>query len=121
VNISSNYNRFYHKAVLTELYRKCGTLKFRLWIDDEAGGVFEFTKGEHFNDMEDLKQLLKAMNLDYSVNGNDKISTRDIDSKALSQHISWTIALAGENGISFGFIEEEWNRLLNEAHNYKRK
>ena len=119
MNISSNFNRFYHKAVLTELYRKCGTLKFRLWVDSETGGIFEFTKGEHFNDMDDLKQLLKNMNLDYAVDGNSKISTSDIDSKALSQHIEFVIALAGENGIEFGFIQDQWERLLEQAHNYR--
>ena len=115
MNISSNFNRFYHRAVLTELFRKCGTLKFRLWIDAETGGVFEFTKGEHFNDMDDLKQLLKNMNLDYAVDEDKKLSTADIDSKALMQHIDYVIALAGENGISFKFIEEEWERLLIQA------
>ena len=113
--ISSNFNRFYHSAVLTELFKKCGTLKFRLWIDSETGGVFEFVKGEHFNDMDDLKLLLKNMNLDYAVDGDEKLSTTKIDSKALMQHIDFVIALAGENNISFGFIENEWERLLREA------
>ena len=116
MTISSNFNRFYHKAVLTELYRKCGTLKFRLWIDEQTGGVFEFTKGEHFNDMDDLKQLLKNMNLDYAVDEDKKMSTADIDSKSLMKHIDYVIALAGENNISFGFIEDEWERLLREAN-----
>ena len=123
-SISSSFNRFYHSAVLTELYRKCGTLKFRLWIDEETGGVFEFTKGEHFNDMDDLKQILKNMNLDYEVEEFEglpleliarKISTSNIDSKSLMQHIEYVIVIAGENNITFGFIEEEWQRLLRQA------
>ena len=113
--ISSNFNRFYHGQVLNELFKKCGTLKFRLWIDSETGGVFEFVKGEHFNDMDDLKQLLKNMNLDYVVDEDKKLSTTDIDSKALMQHIEFCIMIAGENNISFGFIEDEWSRLLREA------
>ena len=119
MNITSNFNRFYHRAVLTELFRKCGTLKFELWIDSETGGVFEFTKGEHFNDMDDLKQLLKNMNLDYAVDEDKKVSTADIDSKSLMQHIDFVIAIAGENSISFGFIEDEWTRLLNQANIYR--
>jgi hypothetical protein len=95
-------------------------LKFRLWIDNETGGIFEFIKGEHFNDMDDLKQLLKNMNVDYAVEGDSKISTSEIDSKALSQHIEFVISLAGENGIEFGFIQDEWERLLNQTHNYHR-
>ena len=112
MKISTSFNRFYHSAVLTELFKKCGTLKFSLWIDEETGGVFEFVKGEHFNDMDELKQLLKNMNLDYAVNEDKKISTVDIDSKALMQHIEWCIRLAGDNNITFGFIEDEWARLL---------
>ena len=124
MNISSNFNRFYHSAVLTELFKKCGTLKFKLWIDEETGGIFEFVKGEHFNDMDELKQLLKNMNLDYAVQEHNadtpleylkKISTSDIDSKALMQHIEFSIALAGDNNITFGFIEDEWIRLLRQA------
>ena len=121
MNISSNFNRFYHKAVLTELFRKCGTLKFELWIDEETGGIFEFIKGEDFSEMDELKQLLKNMNVDYAVDGEEKLSTSKIDSKALSQHIEFVIALAGENGIEFGFIQDEWERLLEQAHNYQRR
>ena len=112
--ISSNFNRFYHSAVLTELFTKCGTLRFRLWVDEETGGVFEFTKGLHFSDMDELKQLLKNMNLDYEVDIDSKVSTSKISDKALMQHIEWCILLAGENGISFGFIEDEWTRLMAE-------
>ena len=119
MNISIAFNNFYHGPVLTELFRRCGTLKFRLWIDSETGGVFEFVKGEHFNDMEDLKQLLKNMNLDYPIEEEDKTSTSEIDSKSLVQHIDFVIAIAGENNISFGFIEDEWERLLNEANIYR--
>jgi len=119
MNISSNFNRFYHRAVLTELYRKCGTLKFSLWVDNETGGVFEFIKGEHFNDMDDLKQILKNMNVDYEVNEDEKVSTSKIDSKSLMQHIEFVINLAGENNIEFGFIQDEWDRLLKQAHNYQ--
>ena len=116
MKITSNFNRFYHRAVLTELYRRCGTLKFRFWVDEQTGGVFEFIKGEHFNSMDDLKQILKNMNLDYAIDDDKKVSTADIDSKSLMQHIDYVIALAGENNISFGFIEDEWERLLFEAN-----
>jgi len=49
------------------------------------------------------------------VDEDKKMSTADIDSKSLMQHIDFVIALAGENNISFGFIEDEWDRLLNQA------
>jgi len=120
MNISSNFNRFYHRAVLTELFNRCGTLRFSLWVDDETGGVFEFVKGEHFNDVDELKQLLKNMNIDYEVSedGEGKISTSDINAKALIQHIDFCIQIAAENNVTFDFVEDEWNRLLAQAGIY---
>ena len=79
--------RFYHRAVLVELFNRCGTLRFPLWVVDETGGVFEFVKGEDFSDMDELKQLLKNMNVDYAVDENEKVSTAKIESAALCQHI----------------------------------
>lgn len=118
--ISSRFNRFYHSAVLTEFFNRCGTIRFPLWIDEETGGVFEFVKGVNFNDMDDLKQLLKNMNVDYAVaeDGDGKVSTADINAKALCDHIEWVIALAAENNITFGFIEDEWRRELARAGIY---
>ena len=120
MTISTRFNRFYHSAVLTEFFRKCGTIKFKLWVDDETGGVFEFVKGEHFNDVDDLKQILKNMNLDYAVaeDGDGKVSTSDINAKALCDHIEWVISLAADNNITFEFVEDEWRRLLAHAGIY---
>lgn len=115
MNISNNFNRFYHSAVLTELYRKCGALKFNGWVDTESGDVLTFIKGENFNDMDDLKQILKNMNLDYAIDEDKKISTSKIESKALIQHIEWCIELAALNNIEFSFVESEWKRLMEQA------
>ena len=114
MNISSNFNRFYHSAVLTELFKKANTLKFEGWVDANTGKPFVFERGENYNDMEDLKDLLKNMNLDYEVDGDEKISTKDIDSKNLMRHIEWCIKLAGLNSIEFSFVEDEWERLMKE-------
>jgi hypothetical protein len=84
-------------------------------VDYNTGGPFEFIKGIDFNEMDDLKQLLKNMNLDYEVDGDKKISTTDIDSKALVQHIDWCIKLAEQNNITFDHVEEEWQRLMQDA------
>ena len=114
MNISSAYNRFYHRAVLTELFRKANSLKFDGWVDAETGGTLTFVRGENYGDMDELKQILKNMNLDYAIDGDEKVSTSDIDSKALSQHIEWCIRLAGFNGIEFSFVSDEWDRLLSQ-------
>jgi len=120
MNISSNFNRFYHKAVLKEFFKRCGTVRFSLWIDNNTGGTFEFIRDEDFHDVDDLKQLLKDMNIDYEVaeDGEGKISTSDINAKALVQHIDFCIQIAAENNVTFDFVEDEWNRLLAQAGIY---
>ena len=113
MEISSNFNRFYHSAVLAELFRKCGTLRFPLWVDTVTGAPLEFVKGEHFNDVDDLKQILKSMNLDYKLSDdeNGKISTKDINVYDLMAHIDYCIYIAGYNHIEFKFVRDEWERL----------
>ena len=112
MNISTQFNKFYHSAVLTELFRKANTLKFNAWIDTETGQTLTFMRGENFSDVDELKQILKNMNLDYEVDEDKKLSTNKIDSKALIQHIEWCIRLAGLNNIEFSFVEEEFERII---------
>ena len=116
MNISSNFNRFYHSAVLTELFRKANTLKFNGWVDTDTGETLTFIRGENFSDMDELKQILKNMNLDYEIDEDKKISTADIDSKSLIQHIEWCIALAALNNIEFSFVDDKWQRLMAKTH-----
>jgi len=117
MNISVQFNRFYHSRILTDLFRRCGVLVFRDWIDTNTGRSLEFFKGEDFHDVDDLKQLLKLMNINYSVDETEekKISTSEIDSKALTQHIEWVLRIAGENGIELPLVTEEWEHLLNDS------
>jgi len=112
MEISTQFNRFYHSAVLTELFRKANTLKFHDWIDDESGNALTFIRGENYSEMDELKQILKNMNLDYSIDEDKKISTAKIDSQSLMQHIEWCIKLAGLNNIEFSFVEDEWSRII---------
>ena len=52
-------------------------------------------------EMDDLKQLLKVLNLDYAVDEKKdrKISTKDIENKALIQHIEFCIQVGIWSGI----------------------
>jgi hypothetical protein len=70
---------------------------------------------EDYEDMDDLKQIFKLMNLDYEVDGNKKLSTTKIDNKKLCRHIEWITKILNENGIEFNHDIEKWERLLNEA------
>lgn len=58
------------------------------------------------------------LNLEYPRDSfGDVISTKDIESKELCNHIEWCIKTLADNGLVFKFIEEEWQRLLNEYKN----
>jgi hypothetical protein len=102
MKISHNFNRFYH-AVLKEFYNKA---PIKLKTDLGTLYIRGFT-------YEGFKQALKFINLDYPRNFRGyPLSTRDIDNAALVQHIEFLIKLAGENGVEFSFVEQEWNLLL---------
>ena len=75
--ISSRFNRFFHSAVLTDLFNKSYKLKFENLVDTRTNQLFTIEKYEDYQDMDDLKQLLKVLNLDYAVDEekDKKIST----------------------------------------------
>lgn len=116
--ISSRFNRFFHSAVLTDLFNKSYKLQFENLIDTRTNQLFAIEKYEDYQDMDDLKQLLKVLNLDYAVDEKKdrKISTKDIENKALIQHIEFCIQVGIWSGIELGFVQEEWERLIK---NYK--
>ena len=116
--ISSRFNRFFHSAVLTDLFNKSVKLQFENLIDTRTNQLFAIEKYEDYQDMDDLKQLLKVLNLDYAVDEekDKKISTKDIENKALIQHIEFCIQVGIWSGIELNFICEEWERLIK---NYK--
>lgn len=113
MNISSRFNRFYHKCVLVDLYNKTNTIIFNHLMDTSTGATLVINKYEDYNDMEDLKQLLKLLNLDYAVDEekDKKVSTKDINSKALMQHIEWCIEVGNYNGVELDFVKAEWDRI----------
>jgi len=101
MKISQNFNRFYH-AIIKEFYNKAP-----LKLKTELGVLY--IRGFTF---ENFKQVLKYINLDYPRNDGHPLSTRDISNKELIEHIEFLIKLAGENGIEFSFVEQEWNLIL---------
>ncbi len=113
MNISTQFNKFYHKCVLVDMYNKSNKIIFKHLKDTSTGGAFVILKHEDYHDMEDLKQLFKLLNLDYEVDEemDQKVSTKDIDSKALLEHIEWVIQVGIWNGIELEFVAREWERL----------
>jgi len=112
--ITSNFNRFYY-ALLNEAYHKLRQVSFREWKSDQDGGTLTFYKHEDYTDMQELKEIFKLMNLDYAVDGDKKISTAKINSKALCQHIVWITKILNENGHTFDYDDAEWDRIMAEA------
>ncbi len=107
--ISSTFNRFYH-AILNETFTKARQLSFRQWVDTRTGGAFTFYKYEDYSDMDELKQTLKYMNIDYPTDGDKKMSSRKIDNKQLCNHIDWITKILNENGIEFQHDIEAYER-----------
>ena len=114
MKISSKFNRFFHSAVLTDLFNKSYKLKFENLIDTRTNQLFTIEKYEDYQDMDDLKQLLKVLNLDYAVDEekDKKISTKDIDNKALVQHIEFCIQVGIWSNIELQIVKDEWERLI---------
>lgn len=112
--ISSPFNRFYH-ALLNEAYKKARQISFREWKCDQTGGCLIFYRMEDYEDMDDLKQIFKLMNLDYEVDGDKKLSTTKIDNKRLCRHIVWITKILNENGIEFDHDIERWEQIKREA------
>lgn len=114
-HIGVQFNKFYHSRILADLFRKCNTLMFRHLGDTRTNGAFRITKYEDFNDVDDLKQLLKLLNLDYPVDEettNGKESTKDIGTKDLLQHIEFVLYVAGYNGVELDMVREDWEQLI---------
>jgi hypothetical protein len=98
---------------------------FRHLGDTRTNGAFRITKYEDFNDVDDLKQLLKLLNLDYPVDEKNsvetdleyfermqKVSTTEIGTKDLLQHIEFVLYVAGYNGVELDIVREEWAELI---------
>ena len=109
MKISHNFNRFYH-AQIREFFLKAPNI-----LRIEGVGVL-YVKGLTFYS---FKQFLKIVNLDYPRDESGyPVSTRDISSKELAQHIEFIFKLAGENGVELSVIKQEWENLIRRASEY---
>lgn len=108
--LSTHFNRFYHGVILKEIVAIDKPLRFYNRVEVNFSNLR----------LDTSKQLLKLLNLDYPRDSQgDAISTRDIEPKELCGHIEFCIAILGENGYTFSFIEEEWARLLKQSEGIK--
>ncbi len=129
MNISSNFNRFYH-ALLSEFFKKTRSVSFMDWKDMNGNGCLTFYKGEAdegdydcmacdkdtpFEQDTSLKTIFKNMNTNYGMDGDKKISTTNIDNKSLCEHIDWVTKILNQNGFEFEHDAQLWERLKREA------
>ena len=98
--ISNEFNRFYH-ALLNDIYTQ---------VLSKADVQLVLT-------FERFKKMLKYLDKHYPrYNGTtDLVSIRDIRSKDLVAHIEFIIKWAGEYGISPQIVEDEWERVMQNA------
>lgn len=114
MTITQKFNKFYHSAILKDLFDKSNQILFKELMDTRTGGAFVIRKYEDYNCLDELKQLLKILNVNYGVDTEKdcKVSTKDIDVKELLNHIEWVFDLASKNQIELSVVREEWDRMI---------
>ena len=113
-NISGQFNRFYHSRILTDAFRKTNAFIIYELQDTRTNDYFCIVKDKDYDDMDELKQLFKTLNLNYAVNEAEdkKVSTKDIEVKPLLEHIEWVLKLCAENDVELDMVREDWDRLV---------
>ncbi len=103
MKISGNFNRLYHKVIREFKDLEVATIDF-------MGEDFKMrTTLLSYNS---VKQLLKQLDENYPKNKDGiGISTIDITSKELTQHLEWIINVIYQNGGKVDIIEEEFKRI----------
>lgn len=106
MQISNNFNRFFFGVVIKEL-KNLPPLEFE-FMGKNCKVNFRALKASS------IYQLLKQINKHYPIDENfTKLSTKDITSGQMSQHIQWIERLVSFNGYTFDYVAEEWERILN--------
>ena len=118
MEISIQYNRFYHGIALKQAFEAVDYIYFADWKDTNTGGVLKFDKWVDYHDIDDLKQLFKLMNISYPVDGDKKLSTTKADPTLIMRHIDFVIRTMGQNSIELQFVKDEWELLKRQAGIY---
>lgn len=100
MKITSEFNRLYHGAFLKDLYDQ---MMFKHCL---AMSFYKF------------KQAIKHANKEYPryTGTDDTVSTKDIRSKDLVNHLEWIRLYASEYGFTLTIDDEAWNRMMELAH-----
>jgi len=114
--ISQEFNRLYH-ALLHDLLNSQLPIRVMAYdadaghfipLQDENSLPFYIIPERDFDTLDELKQLLKHLDLNYPrTSKGDPISTKEIDNTALLSHINFIAILARNSGIHLEIIEKE--------------
>ena len=103
--ISNQFNRFYHKCIISEIKLIDKPISFYNRFKVRFSGL----------SIKSIKTMLKMLDLNYPRSNDNVISIKDIENKELCEHIEWIFKEFANNGVTFKVIEDEWNRLLKQG------
>ena len=103
MKISSNFNRFIFGVVLEDLKNSGGVLEFK-------EPPFKFRCSQLSK--ETIRNLLKYLDFNYQRNENGvPLSYTKLDSKQMSDHVTWIERQCAFSGIEMKYIVESWERI----------
>jgi len=111
MKISTHFQKFFFAAVIPEVKKAQQPLKYQN----------PFTMEWYLLDMskvsnDGIYNMMKLINPHYPKLQNLlPASTKVLDSKMMTQHIQWIERFLSQNGHTCKYIEEEWNRILEES------
>jgi hypothetical protein len=105
MQISQNFNKFYHGVIVKQLKQAP-----ELYAED-----LHFRFRPRQVRIKSFYQLLKALDLQFPNDGERKKSLTKVDNKELLAHIEWCFKLATDSHYPLPYIEEEWQRLIESA------
>ncbi len=114
--INNQFNRYFWKTVITDIKVN---LKHPIELNHKFFGYIRVDMRKLSKNS--IHQLLKQLtNFPKSSNGVAK-SLKEVTNKDLVNHVELIKVMMSQNGFIFTCDSLEWERLLNEARNYKIK
>ena len=104
MKISVNFNRFIFGVVLEDLKNSGGVLEFK-------EPPFKFRCSQLSK--ETIRNLLKYLDFNYPRNDDSvPLSYTKLDSKQMSDHVTWIERQCAFSGIEMKYISDEWERII---------
>jgi hypothetical protein len=108
--ISHNFRKFFFGVVIPEMIK----IPFPLRYQNPFTGDWFLADLSKIPDKE-IYNFLKMINPYYpKYLGLSPISTTELTSEQMTKHIQWIERWASENGVTFGYILEEWEKIVSQ-------